>query len=106
VLTAWARRGQVTLGSLYLALGVVRAVPDGDVLAVETFLLVGGGLLVLIGASGAVGSPVAGCVLVWVGGVLGFAPAIGTVVVPLVALFVLDATLVDTGNRMKAARAA
>jgi hypothetical protein len=106
VLTVWARRGQVTLGTLYLALGIVRALPDGDVLGVETFLLVGGGLLVLVGASGVLRSPLTACVLVWVGGVLGFAPAIGTVVVPLLVLFVLDATLVDTGNRMKAARAA
>ncbi|HET6653509.1 MAG TPA: hypothetical protein VFH10_12770 [Nocardioides sp.] len=97
MLTAWARRGQVALGALYLALGTV-----GSAGSAETILLVAGGLLVLIGASGVVQSPLTTCAMVWGGGVLGFAPTIGTVVVPLVALFVLDATLVDTGNRLKA----
>ena len=105
MLTSWARRGQVTLGTIYLALGALRALPGSDGPA-ETILLVSGGLLVLIGASGVVQSPLTACAMVWGGGVLGFAPTIGTVVVPLLALFVLDATMVDTGNRMKAARAA
>ena len=106
MLTAWTRRGQVTLGAVYLALGALHGLPDGEAVGAETILLAGGGLLVLVGASGAPRSPVTACALVWVGGVLGFAPTIGTVVVPLLALFVLDATLVDTGNRLKAARAA
>ena len=97
----WARRSQIVLGSLYLALGTVSALPGGDG-TVETVLLCGGGVLVLVGASGVLRSPVTACAVVWVGGVLGFAPAIGTVVVPLLALFVLDATLVDTGNQLKA----
>ena len=105
MLTAWARRGQIALGALYLALGAVHALPGGDSRA-ETILLVSGGLLVLVGASGVVRSPLTACAMVWGGGVLGFAPTIGTVVVPLLALFVLDATLVDTGNRLKASRAA
>ena len=98
----WARRSQIVLGPVYLALGAVRALPGGGDGTVETLLLCGGGLLVLVGASGVLRSPVTACAVVWVGGVLGFAPTVGTIVVPLLALFVLDATLVDTGNQLKA----
>ena len=103
MLTSWARRGQVALGLLYLALGAVRALPGNSDNAAEAPMLIGGAVLILVAVSGVLRSPVTVCALVWAGGVLGFAPAIGTVVVPILALFVLDATLVDTGNRLKAA---
>ena len=68
-------------------------------------MLAAGGILVLVGYSDAFRSPVTACALVWVGGLLGFAPTIGTVILPLLALFVLDATLMDTGNKLEARKA-
>ena len=102
MLSVWARRGQITLGLLYLALGALRALPGQTDGLVEPLLLVGGGLLVLIGVSDALRSAVTACVVIWVGGVLGFAASIGTIVIPLLALFVLNATLEDTAQRRQA----
>ena len=105
MLADWAGRGQIALGSAYLAFGSLQAFPGQNDGLAEPLMLVAGGILVLVGDSGAFRSPIPACVLVWVGGLLGFAPSIGTVLLPLLALFVLDATLLDTGSKLEARKA-